>query len=147
MKALIVDNQELVFTSLERTLKKQGYEIVIARNVYTAVETLKYFEPDILITDSNIPTHKDDLNRVYGYNEKTEGLNLIYYLRMIKHDFVPIILLSANYDEAIVARGFALGVNDYVQKPLNLNEISVRIKKLTSEAYNMEKNNSMISVA
>ena len=170
MKVLIVDNQELVFLSLEKTLKRQGYEVTVARNVYSVIETLESFKADMIIIDSNIP-HSNELGMKIntGCNEKTEGLNLINYIRVIKGDFTPIILLSSNYNEDIIARGFALGVNDYMQKPLNLNEVCIRMKKLISNAiykktfpsaisiinseektnsiYTIKKDNNMVSVA
>lgn len=132
MKILIVDDQELVLMSLEKTLTDEGYEVKSAQNVINAIEAFDYFEPDLIIADINMPGKPDNCE-VYGnitFYEKAPGLDLINYLRNVRKDHTPIVILSGNLDEEIIERGFELGANDYMKKPLSLNEIIIRIKRL-----------------
>lgn len=132
MKILIVDDQELVLLSLEKALTDHGYEVARAENVVTAVEVFDFFEPDLIIADINMPfaPEGEDENSDITLLEKAPGLDLIHYLRNIRRDYTPLMILSGNLDEEIIERGFELGANDYMKKPLSLNEIVIRVKRL-----------------
>lgn len=132
MKILIVDDQELVLLSLEKALADHGYEVARAENVVTAVEAFDFFEPDLIIADINMPFAPDGEEEYSEIKllEKAPGLDLINYLRNIRRDYTPLMILSGNLDEEIIERGFELGANDYMKKPLSLNEIVIRVKRL-----------------
>jgi CheY-like chemotaxis protein len=132
MKVLIVDDQELVLLSLEKTLKDHGYEVASADTVVTAIEAFDFFEPDLIIADINMPFEPEGTRKYEEMRpiEKAPGLDLIHYLRQIRRDHTPVMILSGNLDEEVIERGFELGANDYMKKPLSLNEIIIRLRRL-----------------
>ena len=132
MKILIVDDQELVLLSLEKALTDHGYEVERANNVIDAVALFESFTPDLLIADINMPSAPEDEEDYVNiaFDEKAPGLDLVSYIRNTKKDNTPIMILSGNLDEEIIERGFELGANDYMKKPLSLNEIAIRVKRL-----------------
>src|SRR3989338_1192251 len=54
-KILIVDDEELVLKSIDRLLKKAGYEVVVARNGTHAVEEVKKSDFDLIVSDIRMP--------------------------------------------------------------------------------------------
>ncbi|WP_116788651.1 glycosyltransferase [Flavobacterium psychrotrophum] len=149
MKILIVDDQELVLLSLEKALTDLGYDVARAENVITAIEVFDFFEPDLIIADMNMPTAPEGevIYEPITFAEKAPGLDLIFYLRNTRRDSTPIMVLSGNLDEEIIERGFELGANDYMKKPLSINEIGIRVRKLiggTSPAKKIECKNQFI---
>ncbi|QYJ67566.1 glycosyltransferase [Flavobacterium litorale] len=149
MRILIVDDQELVLLSLEKALTDQGYEVQSAKNVISAIEVVDFFLPDLIIADINMPAVAEG-RCVYDdvtFDEKAPGLDLIHYLRNVRNDNTPMMILSGNLDEEIIERGFELGANDYMKKPLSLNEIVIRVKRLIgggSTAKNTETKEKFI---
>ena len=131
-KILIVDDQELVLLSLEKCLNELGYEVNKSNNVYDAISIYENYKPDLVIVDINMPVlPKVDLNNVpFNVNEKASGLEIVKYIKKIKNQSIPVIILSGNTDEDIISKGFELGVDDYLKKPLSLSEISIRVKRL-----------------
>ena len=58
------------------------------------------------------------------------GLEFIEYIRINKRSSTPIMVLSANNSSDIISETYKFGVNDYIKKPMNLDEICARIKRL-----------------
>lgn len=116
MKILAVDDQKLVLLPLEKRLIALGYEVRTETNVVAAIETYKNFQPDLLIVDINMPT--------------ISGYELVDFVKNQIHDTIPVIMLSGNTDDASIVKSYTLGVDDFMKKPLSLDEISARIKRL-----------------
>lgn len=131
-KILIVDDQELVLLSLEKCLSDLGYEVFKSNNVYDAISIYENNNPNLVIVDINMPVLPlVDVNITpFNINEKASGLEIVKYIKKIKNHNVPVVILSGNTDEDIISKGFELGVDDYLKKPLSLSEISIRVKKL-----------------
>jgi len=135
MKILVVDDQQLVLLSLEKRLNDLGYEVTCADNAVTAIKKFRQINPDLVIADINMPV--DNLEKTSAelvFTEKAQGLDLLKYLRETKKVQTPILILSGNQDEEIIERGFELGANDYMKKPLSLKEIEIRVKRLIGPA-------------
>lgn len=133
-KILIVDDQQLILLPLTKWLSDLGYEVKFAENVFDAIAAFDAFGPDLVITDINMPMLPGG-NRPGSptdINEKAAGLEIVKYIRSIKQSPLPIIVLSGNVEENIIKRGFDLGVNEYMKKPLILKEIGMRVKRLLS---------------
>lgn len=132
MKVLIVDDQELVLMSLEKCLTDLGYDVIKSNNVFDAIEKYDRFLLDLVIADINMPEIDGEVitdNHNYNYRNSS-GLNLVKYIKVEKNHPTPVMILSGNNDEDIIEKGFDLGASDYMKKPLSLNEIGIRVKKL-----------------
>jgi CheY-like chemotaxis protein len=131
-KILIVDDQELVLISLEKCLTDLGYEVKSSNNMLDAITSYDEFEPDLVITDINMPVMHSLSNsfKTLDYTKDVCGLEIVKYIKMIKKHDTPVLLLSGNNDEKVILKGFELGASDYMKKPLSLNEIGARVKRL-----------------
>jgi CheY-like chemotaxis protein len=125
MKILAIDDQKLVLIPLESRLQELGYEVQIETNALKGVEAYDAFQPDLVIVDMNMPT--------------VSGMEIVQHIRRDKKEQTPIMILSGNTDDDIITKGFDLGVNDYMKKPLSLNEVCARVKRLIGVPKNTAK--------
>ena len=111
-RILIVDDEAQITRVLRTTLVAQRYEVRVANDGETALEIMKDWLPELVITDVSMPN--------------MDGLALCRELRM--RSDVPIIVLSVKEDERTKVKALDLGADDYVTKPFNLNELLARIR-------------------
>lgn len=147
MKILVIDDQDLVLLSLEKCLTDLGYEVFASSNVKNGILKFNTYNPDLVISDINM--YEDDFTSLDENNEPTliaSGLDLLYYIKVIKESRIPVMILSGNTDEDIIARGFELGAADYMKKPLSLKEIGLRVRRLIGSGtiYKVEQANQLI---
>lgn len=116
MKVLAIDDQKLVLIPLAIRLKELGYEVLTETNGLKGIETYNSFQPDLVIVDINMPI--------------TSGIEVVKHIREVKNSDTPIMILSGNTDEDMITKGFDLGINDYMKKPLSLTEVCARVKRL-----------------
>lgn len=131
-KILIVDDQELVLISLEKCLTDLGYEVKSSNNVFDAIAKYDEFLPNLVIADINMPvlTSADRADQPFSINDKASGLEIVKYIKGIRKHDIPVMILSGNSNEDIILKGFELGAADYMKKPLGLNEIGARVRRL-----------------
>ena len=132
MKILIVDDQELVLLSLKKCLTDLGYDVMTSNSVNDAIEKYDFYRPNLVIADINMPEYEGELitDNHEDIEGKKSGLDLVQYIKVIKKHKTPVLILSGNKNQDIIEKGFALGATDYLKKPLSLNEIGIRVKKL-----------------
>ena len=116
MKILAIDDQQLVLLPIQKRLKELGYNVKIETDAGAAISLYNLFNPDLVIVDINMPG--------------VSGLEIVKYIRNSKKNTTPIMVLSGNTQDNIITAGFELGINDYMKKPLSLNEICARVKRL-----------------
>ena len=116
MKILAIDDQQLVLLPLQKRLTELGYDVKIETNGTSGIDTFNSFQPDLVIVDINMPG--------------VPGLDVVKYIRQTKNSNIPIVVLSGDTQDKTITDGFDLGIDDYMKKPLSLNEISARIKRL-----------------
>ena len=116
MKILAVDDQQLVLMPLEKRLKEKGYEVKTTTHAQRTIAIFKSFKPDLLIIDINMPL--------------SNGLEIIRTIRTEMKDDTPIMVLSGNTDDKLIVEAFELGVQDFMKKPLSLDEITARVGRM-----------------
>lgn len=115
-KILIVEDDELMIKILQFVLKKEGYQITIAKDGLNAIERIPVIEPDMVLTDVMLPYKS--------------GLEVINFIKD-KYPAIPVIVLSSlGEEERTVVEAFKLGADDFVAKPFNPNELILRVKRL-----------------
>ncbi|MBT8323298.1 MAG: response regulator [Eudoraea sp.] len=119
MKILAIDDQQLILLSLEKRLTELGYEVLTATGGQEGIRAFESFNPDLILLDINMPG--------------TSGLKVIEYIRNKKSSQVPIMVMSGNTQDKVIAEGFNLGITDYLKKPMSLEEIQLRIQKVIGE--------------
>lgn len=119
MKILAADDQPLILKSIGHKLNQSGYEMLYAKDGQEAIDTFDIELPDLVIIDLNMPIKS--------------GFDVIEHIRNIRKSTVPIIVMSGNEEENIIVDTFNLGVDDYIEKPVGLNEVLVRVKRLLKQ--------------
>lgn len=120
MKILAIDDQQLILLSLEKKLVDLGYEVKTANSGKLGVELFDSYSPDLVIVDINMP--------------EMSGIEVIKHIRIKKYSKTPIMVMSGNNDENTIVAGFDLGIDDYMKKPVSLNEVAARVKHIIGES-------------
>lgn len=116
MKVLAIDDQQLVLLPLQKRLAQLGYNVNILTDANKAKDSIKNFKPDLVIVDINMPT--------------VSGLEIIRFIREYYQNNISIMVLSGDTKDTTITEAFELGIDDYMKKPLSLNEICARVKRL-----------------
>ncbi len=119
MKILVCEDEEILLTSLEFRLKKQGFDIVLAKDGKEALEKIKAESPDLIVADIMMP--------------EVTGLELTTYVRKKLKSDIPIIMISAMGNDETVLEAFRLGATDFIAKPFKPSELVLRIKMVFQE--------------
>jgi DNA-binding response OmpR family regulator len=114
-KILIIDNDEMTIEILKFILKREGYKISIAKDGISALERIPIIMPNLVITTIIIPLKS--------------GLEIISTIKQNFKDIRVIALSSLGEEEGTVEEAFQLGVDDFIAKPFNPNELLLRIKR------------------
>ena len=111
---LIVDSDPESVKVLEVSLKKAGYSVTTAEDGDAALELLEFSSPDLVISDT-----------------KMSGLSGFEFCTRLKQNDewakIPFIFLTADKSIENKIRGLELGVDDYLNKPIFIREILVRV--------------------
>jgi sigma-B regulation protein RsbU (phosphoserine phosphatase) len=119
---LIVDDNPVNLQLVVRTLDGSGHRILAARNGAAAIEIARRAAPDLVLLDVMMP----DMNGFDVYqrlNSRVDGPP------------VPVIFLSALDDAADKIAGLGLGAVDYVTKPIQPEEVRVRVDNHLTRLY------------
>ncbi len=111
-RVLVVDDEPQITRVLRTTLSAQRYDIRVANDGETALEIMKDWLPDLVITDLAMPN--------------MDGLELCRRIRVSSQ--VPIIVLSVKSEERTKVRALDAGADDYVTKPVGMSELSARVR-------------------
>ena len=119
MKILVCEDEEILLTSLEFRLKKQGLEVILAADGKEALEKIQSESPDLIVADIMMP--------------HVTGLELITFVRKKMKSDLPIIIISAMGQDDVVLKAFELGATDFISKPFKPSELVLRIKMIFQE--------------
>ncbi len=111
-RILLVDDEESVQKLLAYPLRKEGYEVVPARDGEEALERFGEGDVDLIVLDVMLP--------------KRDGFDVCRRLRA--RSPVPIIMLTAKAEEFDKVLGLELGADDYITKPFSMREFRSRVK-------------------
>jgi chemosensory pili system protein ChpA (sensor histidine kinase/response regulator) len=114
---MVVDDSITVRKVTQRHLQKRGIDVLLAKDGVDAVEQLRDQVPDVMLVDIEMP-------RMDGY-ELTSRVRSDSRLKQ-----VPIIMITSRAGEKHRDKAFALGVNEYMTKPYQEEELFARINSL-----------------
>jgi len=126
MKAmlLLLEDDHLLSETIQDFLEEEGFEVVIARNGQEALDYTYRYTFDAYLLDINVPL--------------INGLELLEELRQAD-DNTPAIFLTSYQDKATMREGFASGADDYVKKPVDPDELLMRIRALLRRSKGVSK--------
>ena len=120
---LVVDDEPQITRVLKTTLSSQGYGVRSAGDGLEALEEMKNWAPDLLITDLRMPN--------------MDGLELCRRVRETSQ--IPIIVLSVKGEEPIKVEALDAGADDYITKPFSVNELLARVRAALRRATAKEE--------
>ncbi len=120
-KVLAVDDQVHIVRLIQVNLERNGYQVVTAYDGVEALDKVKTENPDLVVCDVMMP--------------RKDGFEV---LRELKSDpttrDIPFIMLTAKAQDADVFRGWASGVDAYLTKPFNPQELLAFVKRVLESA-------------
>jgi two-component system KDP operon response regulator KdpE len=116
MKVLIVDDEQAIRDALGRKLTREGFEVVLCGDGLEGLRAFHAERPDVVILDIIMPGGMDGLTVCRRIREVTD---------------TPIMMLSAQaVTEDDVIEGLNAGADEYLTKPVRLNEFVARVNAL-----------------
>lgn len=112
---MVVDDSVTVRKVTSRFLEREGLKAVVAKDGVDAMEILQELLPDLILLDIEMP-------RMDGFEVATQ----IRHDRRLKH--IPIIMITSRTGEKHRERAFEIGVNDYMGKPFQENQLLDKIQ-------------------
>jgi DNA-binding NtrC family response regulator len=113
-KILVVDDEHLIRWSLEQNLKKQGYEVFTAGSGEDALRLVREEAPDLMLLDIQLPG--------------ISGLEVLERVKEMEEETTVIMVTALGVLETAV-KAMRMGAYDYINKPFNLDELAIVIKK------------------
>ncbi len=124
MKILLLEDDQLFNETLQDFLEEEGFSLDYALDPYTALELSYKHIYDLYLFDVNLPYES--------------GFDLLSKLRQ-SGDTTPAIFLTSRDDKASLKEGFESGADDYMKKPIDLDELLLRISALLRRQVRNEK--------
>ena len=125
-KILVADDEKEIRDLLEIYLLNEGYKVVKAKDGQEALDIIENEDVDLLVLDIMMP--------------KVNGIEVCKKVRQNKN--MPILMLSAKSEDMDKIQGLMTGADDYMTKPFNPLEFTVRVKALLRRSYYLNNNNS-----
>ncbi len=114
-KILIVDDETAIREALGRKLQREGFAVVLAGDGLEGLRTFHDERPDLVILDIIMP--------------EMSGLTVCQRIREVTE--TPIMMLSAQaITEQDIVEGLNAGADEYMVKPIRLNEFVARVRAL-----------------
>ena len=123
-KILLLEDDPLFGETLVDFLEEEGYEVAHYLEAKSAIEATFKQEFDIYLLDVNVP----DMN----------GFDLLRQLRE-SGDKTPAIYITSARDKEALSKGFHCGADDYMKKPIDLDELALRIGAQLRRMQNPQK--------
>ncbi len=119
MKVLLVDDELAIREALGRKLRREGFDVILAANGLEGLRAFHSERPDLVILDIVMP--------------EMDGLTVCQRIREVAD--TPILMLSAQaITEEDIIRGLEMGADEYLVKPIRLNEFVARVRALLRRA-------------
>jgi DNA-binding response OmpR family regulator len=118
MNVLIVEDESKIGKSIEKNLYnlEEINIIKIAKNYDEAIEKIGEIDFDIFLID------------IFLGDEEANGIELAKKIRE-KNKYVPIIIITSSKSINFLEIAFEAGVNDYIEKPFDIKELQIRVKR------------------
>lgn len=125
---LVVEDEEAFIDALTVGLRREGFEIEVARDGAEALDRFDDIRPDLVLLDVMLPT--------------VSGLDVCREMR--QRSDVPIIMVTAKTAEIDTVVGLEVGADDYVTKPYSARELIARIRAVLRRGGDVEESGDLI---
>ena len=120
-KVIIAEDSSVIQNLTKKILQMQNYEIFSAKNGVEVIDMLENEDFDIILMDINMP--------------KMNGIECAQTIRKhkdSKKSKIPIVAITGNAQNYTMEDFKNAGINEYLQKPLNFDNLVDMVKNLTS---------------
>ncbi|MEW5742535.1 MAG: adenylate/guanylate cyclase domain-containing protein [Myxococcota bacterium] len=127
-RLVVVDDSELACNLVQEGLSTQGFEVVAFTDPYLALEQIDLLEPDLVLTDLDMPG--------------IDGAELCQRLKNGPRGEVPVIMLTAQDEDGQRVAGLRAGADDYISKGASMDELAARVHSVlrrTSETKRVRR--------
>ncbi len=114
-KILVIDDEEVIHTSLERLLGRKGHEVHCVFRAAEGIQELEHGKYDLVITDLMMP--------------EMNGLELLERLKELDID-IPVLMVTGYPTIKTAMQAMRLGAVDYIAKPFRRNELLGPVNRL-----------------
>ena len=114
-RVLIVDDEEVIASTMQEFLQGEGYEAAVAFDAPTALAVAEAFEPDVALCDIQLPG--------------VDGIELLDRLLLARPETLVLIITAYATVESAVA-AFRRGAHDYLMKPVLFDELLAKLDRL-----------------
>ncbi|MCX2738743.1 response regulator transcription factor [Pontibacter anaerobius] len=119
LKVLVVDDEPSILLPLEFLMRKNGFQVFIARNGTEAIDSVDKELPEVVVLDIMMPD--------------VDGYEVCRHIREKKEmNGAKVIFLSAKTKDADIKKGYAVGADLYIPKPFSTRFLMEKIKDLTA---------------
>ena len=112
-RILVIDDDDSVLAQIQNAFSRSGYSLITAKNGKSGLELALKEKPDLIILEVSLP--------------ELDGFSVCKSLRAEGY-INPIIFLTKKTSEIDAVIGLELGAQDYIRKPLQINELLARIE-------------------
>lgn len=118
LKVLVVDDAPSILLPLEFLMRKNGYDVFVARNGTEAIESVNKELPEVVVLDIMMPD--------------VDGYEVCRYIRGKEEmEGAKVIFLSAKSKDADIRKGYEAGADMYIPKPFSPRFLMEKIRELT----------------
>lgn len=119
---LVIDDDAHLRESLAEVLELEGFSCLQAGTAKSGIDAAKKNNPDVVIMDIQLPD--------------SSGFQICQELRKASRETVLIMMTGRFLSAEEKTQGFSLGADEYITKPFDLRELSIRIRQLLGRKKN-----------
>lgn len=129
MKIMVVDDEALLREMLQKGLiQRGGFSVEVAQNGVEAIEKIEKDVFDLVLTDLKMP--------------EMDGMELLKVIKGTRPEMLVIMMTAyGSIDTAVEA--MKIGADDYITKPIDFNDLFLRISKVRKE-YTLARENRLL---
>jgi DNA-binding response OmpR family regulator len=116
-KVLIADDEPNILISLEFLMKREGWQVCVARDGVEALAAIQSERPDLVLLDVMMPGKSGfEVCAALRADERLAG--------------IKVLMLTAKGRDTDVAQGLGVGADGYMTKPFSTKELAARVREM-----------------
>ncbi|MFB2879077.1 ATP-binding protein [Floridanema aerugineum] len=128
-RILVVDDSPDNVFLIQAILEEEGYQVITASDGFSAIALIEESPPDLLLLDVMMPG--------------MDGFEVTLRVRQnTSLPFMPILLITA-YDNLSVAKGLDNGADDFIHKPVEVDELLARVRSLLRLKHSIDERDAI----
>ncbi len=127
-RILLVDDSADNLFLVQSILEEEGYQIFLAEAGQIALDFIRQSPPDLILLDVMMPV--------------MDGFEVTRKIRNSQLPFIPILLITA-YDQPSVVKGLDNGADDFIRKPVEVDELLARVRCLLRLKHSVDERDAI----